>query len=166
MAELKVRQNALQRLLQTVPGSAIGAAMFSKMLHHLDRPLLRLSGGRLSIPQFVAGLPCVTLTTTGARSGTARIIPTIGIPDGENVALIASNWGQHHHPAWYFNLRKNPHASLAFDGQEGRYIAREVASGDEYDRLWQRAAGIYSGYDKYKARTGGRAIPILLLEPA
>ena len=166
MAELRVRQNALQRFLQFVPGSAIGAAMFSKMLHHLDRPLLRISGGRLSIPQFVNGLPCVALTSTGARSGVARTIPTIGVPDGDNVALICSNWGQKHHPAWYFNLRKDPHATLAFDGHEGAYIAREIAPGEEYDRLWAKAASVYSGYEKYKKRTGGRAIPILLLEPA
>jgi deazaflavin-dependent oxidoreductase (nitroreductase family) len=166
MAALSVRQNALQRFLQFVPGSAIGAAMFSKMLHHLDRPLMRLSNGRLSIPQFVAGLPCVTLTSTGARSGVARTIPTIGIPDGENVALIASNWGQKHHPAWYFNLRQHAQATLRFDGHEGRYIAREIPPGEEYDRLWDKATQVYSGYEKYKTRTGGRAIPILLLEPA
>ena len=166
MAELRVRQNGLQRLLQFIPASAIGAAMFSKMLHHMDRLLMRFSKERLSIPQLVNGLPVVTLTSTGARSGVARTIPTIGIPDGENVVLIASNWGQKHHPAWYFNLVKQPRATLKFDGHEGSYVAREIAPGDEYERLWNKAVEVYSGYEKYMARTGDRTIPILLMEPA
>ena len=49
--------------------------------------------------------------------------------------LIASNWGQKHHPAWYFNLVKQPRATLKFDGHEGSYVAREIAPGDEYDRI-------------------------------
>ena len=99
MAELKIRQNALQRFLQFVPASTLGAFLFSKMLHYMDRPIMKLTKGRVSIPQFVTGLPCVTLTSTGARSGAPRTIPTIGVPDDENIALIASNWGQKHHPS-------------------------------------------------------------------
>ena len=166
MAELHVRQNGLQRLLQIVPSSVIGAATFSKILHHMDRLLMRLSNERLSIPQLVVGLPVVTLTSTGARSGAGRTIPTIGIPDGQNVLLIASNWGQKHHSAWYFNLVKQPRATLKFDSHEGGYLAREIAPSDEYERLWSKAAALSSGYEKYQARTGGRTIPILLLEPA
>ncbi len=165
MAELTIRQNALQRFLQFIPASAIGAFVFSKMLHHVDRPLLKLTKGRLSAPQLLNGLPCVTLVSTGARSGIPRITPTIGIPDGANVALIASNWGQSHHPAWYHNLRKHPQATLRFEGQEASYRAREVEAGEEYDRLWEKAVSVYSGYAKYKQRAA-RAIPVLLLEPA
>lgn len=166
MTELTIRQNAVQRFLQFIPGSAPGAFVFSKMLHHVDRPLLKLTKGRVSVPQLVNGLPCVTLISTGARSGVSRTTPTIGIPDGERIALIASNWGQQHHPAWYHNLRKHPQATLRFDGHEGSYVAREVPPGEEYDRLWAKAVEVYSGYAKYKKRAGARTIPVLLMEPA
>ncbi|MEM7466767.1 MAG: nitroreductase family deazaflavin-dependent oxidoreductase [Pseudomonadota bacterium] len=166
MAELKVRQNALQRFLQFIPSSALGAYVFSKMLHYMDRPIMKLTGGKVSLPQFVNGIPCVTLTSTGAKSGVERTIPTNGIPDGENIALVASNWGQTHHPAWYHNLRKNPEATLRFDGHEGRYTATEIEPGDEYDRLWANAVQVYRGYASYKKRAGNRQIPILLMKPS
>lgn len=165
MPELRVRQNRLQRWLQWLPASALGAAVFARCLHHLDRVIMNLSGARVSVPQWVVGLPTVTLTSTGARSGKARRMPLIGVPDGNNVILIASNWGQKHHPAWYFNLLKYPQASLEFDGHSGRYTAREIVAGDEYERLWHKATQLYIGYDRYRARTGERAIPLMLLEP-
>jgi deazaflavin-dependent oxidoreductase (nitroreductase family) len=165
MPELRVRQNKLQRWLQWLPASALGAALFARCLHHLDRVIMNLSGARVSVPQWVVGLPTVTLTSTGARSGKPRRMPLIGVPDGNNVILIASNWGQKHHPAWYFNLLKYPQAKLEFDGHSGSYRAREIVAGDEYERLWRKAAQLYIGYDRYRTRTGGRTIPMLLLEP-
>jgi hypothetical protein len=43
-------------------------------------------------------------------------------------------------------------------------VARE-AKGKEYERLWKKAVALYAGYAAYKARTGGRQIPILVLTP-
>jgi F420H(2)-dependent quinone reductase len=45
----------------------------------------------------VSGLPVVMLTTTGAKTGQQRVWPVIGLSDGDNLAAIASNWGQRHH---------------------------------------------------------------------
>ena len=78
--------------------------------------------------------------------------------------LIASNFGQAHHPAWYYNLKKHPQATVTLRGHTADYVAGE-ASGEEYDRLWQRAVALYGGYAAYKTRTGGRAIPIIILAP-
>jgi deazaflavin-dependent oxidoreductase (nitroreductase family) len=165
MATLTVRQNAFQRFNQLVPGSRLGAALFSKFLHHIDKPLMKMSGGRVSVPQLVTGLPCVRLTSTGAKSGHPRETITIGIPDGRNIALVCSNWGQAHHPAWYHNLKANPRATLGFDGHVGPYIATEVTDEKEYQRLWGAACAVYSGYPKYRLRTGRRRIPIMLMRP-
>ena len=161
MPTLQVRQNRLQRLMQYIPASKIGALLFSHSLHFFDKILMGLSRDRLSIPQLVAGLPCVRLTSTGAKSGISRLTPTIGVPDNENVVLICSNWGQRHHPAWYYNLKKNPQAILQFDNYTGAYVATEITEPSEYDRLWHAASQVYIGYEKYKQRTGGRKIPIL-----
>ena len=165
MAELTYRQYQWQRVMQHIPASTIGATVFSKFLHYVDPPLMRISKDRLSIPSILTGLPVVILTSTGAKSGQARTKPVIGIPDGDNVVLIASNWGQGRNPAWYYNLRANPVAELEFGGHSGTYTAREVTEPDEYQRLWQKAAGVYIGFDKYQRRTEERKIPILVLVP-
>jgi len=59
----------IQRVIASRPISAVNA----RVLHHLDRWVLRLSGGRTSAMALLAGLPVVNLTTIGAKSvGTAH----------------------------------------------------------------------------------------------
>lgn len=166
MAELKYQPQWWQRSGQAVAWSRPGAWLFKRTFPTMDRALYRLSNGRFTVTSSIAGLPLVILTTTGAKSGQPRTTPLIGIPDGDDVVLIASNWGGANHPGWYFNLRANPAASLAFYGQAAKpFLAREVA-GAERDAYWRKAVAIYRGYDAYKARTGGREIPITVLTPA
>ena len=170
MPELRMKQNFLQRFNQWLPASPFGAKAFSKFLHLVDAPLMKISKEKLSIPQFVTGLPCVRLTSIGAKSGRARTIPTIGVPDGERIALICSNWGQARNPAWYHNLKQHPQATLAFittegEAHEGTYTARELDDTEEYERIWEKACGVYIGYPKYRRRAANRRIPIMLMEP-
>jgi deazaflavin-dependent oxidoreductase (nitroreductase family) len=156
--------NRLQRLLQRFPATPLGAWLFARTLHPLDRILLRLSHGRLSVPSILTGLPVVMLTTIGAKSGKPRTVPVVGISDGDKVIVIASNYGQAHHPAWYYNLRAHPEATLELPGRSGTYLARE-ATPDEWQTYWRRAAELYIGFPEYQKRTHGRAIPIIVLTP-
>ena len=165
MARLVVRQFKWQRFMQHLPASALGAVVFSKFLHHVDRPIMSISGGRWSIPALLTGLPVVILKSIGATSGEQRIVPTIGVPDGNNIVLVASNWGQRRNPAWYYNLLKNPEAVLVFDGYEAPYIAREILDLEDYERLWRMAVNVYRGYEKYRQRVGNRRIPLVSLSP-
>ena len=157
--------NILQKAVQWLAATTPVAALLVPLAHRADRLVLRLSGGRTTAVGLLAGLPLITLTTVGAKSGQLRSVPLVGIPDGERLILVASNFGQEHHPAWYHNLRKNPYASVAIRGRPRSYRAEEV-SGAEYDRCWARAVTLYAGYAAYKTRTGGRQIPILVLTPA
>ena len=157
--------NILQKAVQWLAATTPVAALLVPLAHRADRLVLRLSGGRTTAVGLLAGLPLITLTTVGAKSGQLRSVPLVGIPDGERLILVASNFGQEHHPAWYYNLRKNPYASVKVGGAARSYRAEEV-SGDEYDRCWARAVSLYAGYAAYKTRTGGRRIPILVLTPA
>jgi deazaflavin-dependent oxidoreductase (nitroreductase family) len=133
-------------------------------LHHVDPVLMRLSGGRVSVPEVLAGLPTVRLTTTGAKTGKARTVPVLGLPDGERWVLFATNWGGDRHPAWYHNLRANPEVELTYRDDTGRYVARD-ATADERATYWDRARALYVGFEAYKRRTD-REIPIVVLEPA
>jgi deazaflavin-dependent oxidoreductase (nitroreductase family) len=164
MAQLTHRSNRLQRFLPFISKSKLGAWFFARTLHYLDRPVLRLSRGRYSLTSMLAGLPVVMVTTIGAKSGQPRSLPLVAIPDGENVILIASNFGQHHHPAWYYNLRAHPEVQLTYEGKTVFYHARET-EGAERERCWQRAVDVYSGYALYKERAGKRKIGVFLLTP-
>ncbi len=113
---------------------------------------------------MLSGLPVVTVTTIGAKSSQPRSLPLVAIPDGENVILIASNYGQKHHPAWYYNLHAHPEVQLTYEGQTVAYMAHET-DGDERAYCWQRAVDLYSGYASYKERAGQRQIGVFLLTP-
>lgn len=132
-------------------------------MHRIDGAVFRASGGRTTASAVFIGLPIITLTTTGAKSGRPRSVPLVGIPDGERLILIASNWGQAKHPAWYHNIRANPAVTVTIRGATRSYAARELA-GPEREAAWARAVALYPGYRGYAARTGGRAIPVIALE--
>ena len=154
----------LQTIVKLAASTGAGAWFFGHAAHRLDLFVINLSKGRSSLTSIFAGLPVITLTTIGAKSGQLRTVPLVGIPDGEKVVLFASNFGRAHHPAWYHNLRANPEATLSFRGRAKAYIARE-ATGPERASYWQEAVRLYAGYATYKERTKGREIPVMLLTP-
>ena len=100
--------NAAQRTIRRLAGTRPMAWLFARTLHHLDGPVLRRRGGRHSVSSALTGLPIVELTTVGARSGKPRTLPLIGVPDEDRLVVVASNYGQPHNPAWYYNLKSQP----------------------------------------------------------
>lgn len=110
------------------------------------------------------GVPCIILTTLGARSNKVRKTPLIRVTDGIDYLVVGSMGGAPQDPAWVHNLRAHPHAELR-DGAEVRdYDVREL-SGEEKARWWQRATEVWPDYDEYQSNTE-RTIPVFLLEPA
>jgi deazaflavin-dependent oxidoreductase (nitroreductase family) len=156
--------NAVQRLLRSAAGSPATARFFARVLHRVDRPIIRLSSGRTSLTSLLTGLPIVELTTTGARSGLPRTMPVVGIPDGDRLVLLASNYGSPRHPAWYHNLRANPGCTVRFRGDELAMRAYE-AEGEERERLWELDATVYPARARYAEWTADRRIPVMVLEP-
>jgi len=109
-------------------------------------------------------LPILMLTTTGAKSGKRRMVPVVGLPTEDGMAVIASNYGQEHHPAWFHNLRKDPNAEVGMDERTWRVRAIE-AEGERRERIWQQALKIYPGYATYEKRAAHRPIHVFVLEP-
>jgi deazaflavin-dependent oxidoreductase (nitroreductase family) len=157
--------NLFQRLLRKFAGSAPGSWLFARILHHIDRPVYRLTKGRHTFASLLSGLPVVMLTTTGAKSGRPRTVPVLGLPDEGELAVIASNFGQRHHPAWYYNLRANPEGEVTVDGDSRRFRAVEV-EGERRDRIWETALTLYPGWAAYERRASNRKIRIFVLERA
>lgn len=155
-------RRAVRRLIALRPV----AWLLSHTIHPIDHAIFRASRGRFSASSVFTGLPILFVTTTGARSGQPRTVTLVGIPDGMRIILVASNWGQEKHPAWYYNVKANPAVTVSSnDAPEGRaYTAREL-TGSERERAWERAATLYPGYRSYAARAG-RVIPVIALEPS
>lgn len=156
--------NIIQRANRKVMALQPVTWILSHTVHRIDRLAMRASGGRATIGGYLSGLPIITLVTTGAKSGLPRSVPLVGIPDGPRLILIASNWGQDRHPAWYYNVKANPNVMVTRAGKTRNLIAREL-SGDEREAGWARAVTLYPGYRGYMARAKGRVIPVIALEP-
>jgi deazaflavin-dependent oxidoreductase (nitroreductase family) len=157
--------NAAQRAVQRVAATRVGAWCAARATRPLDHLLLRVSHGRITVATVTAGIPVLTVTTTGRRSGLPRTTPLLGVPTGDDLAVIGTNFGQEHEPAWVANLRADPRAVVEYHGRRVPIVARdaEPAARDEILRV---AARIYPGYDRYRARITSREIPVLVLTPA
>lgn len=136
-----------------------------KYLHRMDGAVLRWSHGKYSLTNWLSGLPVVVLTTTGAKTGKVRTVPLAGFPDGDNIFLVPTSFGTPHYPAWYHNLIANSQVKINLNGETRKYHARIVEEKKERDSYWQIALDYYPGYEAYEHRSGGRKIPIVLLEP-
>lgn len=156
--------NAVQRGMRLFAGTRPMAWLFARVLHHLDGPVLRRSRGRRSVTSALTGMPIVELTAIGAHSGEPRTLPIIGVPDGDRIVLVASNYGQHRNPGWYYNLKANPRCSVGFRGRRYEMEAYE-ADGDERKRLWELDVSVYPPRNHYAQRAGDRRIPVMVLQP-
>jgi deazaflavin-dependent oxidoreductase (nitroreductase family) len=156
--------NPAQRMVRRFASSTPGSWVFSRLAHRLDKPVYSATKGKHTAASILAGLPIVMLTTTGARSGKPRTVPIVGLPTEDGLAVIASNYGQEHHPAWYYNLAKNPEATAAVDERSWKVRAVE-AEGERRQRIWDEALRIYPGYTTYEKRASHRKIHVFVLEP-
>jgi deazaflavin-dependent oxidoreductase (nitroreductase family) len=140
------------------------AKVYGVIQQPLDRFVYRVSSERTTMSSWLGGVEVTMLTTTGAKSGEPRTLPVLGLPDGDDMILIASNFGRPRNPSWYHNLRANPRATIVFDGTTREVTAREL-SGGERDQMYRRGEDIYPGFTHYTRWAAPRTIPVLRLEP-
>ncbi len=157
------RPNAFQRLMQSFASTRPGAWTFSRVLRHLDDALGRLTRGRTSAPELLAGLPVIDVTTTGRKSGLSRRSHLIAVPIDGTLALLGTNFGQPSTPAWVLNLEADPRATVTYRARTIEASARP-ANEDEKSRVLAGSAQVYGGYLKYQQRITGRRLRIFLLE--
>jgi deazaflavin-dependent oxidoreductase (nitroreductase family) len=157
--------NGFRRAMQRFGSSKPGAWFFSKTLTPLDRLCRRATGGRTSVPQLLAGLPVLFVTSTGRKSGEPRTSPLIAVPVADTLALVGTNFGQASTPAWALNLEAEPRATVRYRDAQLDVRARP-ATDAERSSVWASAVGVYPGYDAYQQRITGRAVRIFVLEAA
>lgn len=159
------RPSRFQRLMRSTGGTRAGSWVYIRALHRTDQPIFRATRGRHTLTSLLTGLPIGVLTTTGARSGQPRHSPLLIYPTSAGAIVIASNYGQAKHPAWYHNLMAHPEARLALRGTQQQVLARRL-EGEERERIWAESRDIYPGLNAYERWAGGRHIEIFVLEPA
>jgi F420H(2)-dependent quinone reductase len=78
--------------------------------------------------------------------------------------VVASNAGAARLPAWYLNLRADPHARIEVGPRSAEVRAQEAA-GQERAELWQRLTAA-NRYLERAARKAGRELPLMALVPS
>ncbi len=152
----------VRRAFRSLGARPAASRLFARTLHHLDRPVSRLTGGRHTFTSLTTGLTVAVLTTVGARSGRPRSLPLLGFTAAGGFVVIASNYGRPHHPAWYHNLLAQPRAELLLRGQRREVVAR-LTSGGQRAQLWALALTYYPAWEEYRRRVPDREIGIFLL---
>ncbi len=159
------RANWFQRAVKAFAGTRPGAWLFSKLLRHADDLVQKLTRGRTTVPEVMAGLPVLDVTTTGRKSGRPRTSHLISVPIDGNLALLGTNFGQPATPAWVLNLEADPKATVRFRDRSASVVARP-ASEAEFVQVLASSGPIYGGYRKYHQRIeDSRSLRIFVLEP-
>lgn len=142
------------RVANTPAGRWFGMNVAAKV----DPWLMRRTNGRVALP---AMMPVAVMTARGAKSGQPRSTPLVYFTEGDDVILVASNFGREKHPAWYHNVKKHPDITLTARGRTDRYVAREVDDPAERDRLYANFVRIFPGYASYEERASNRSIRVI-----
>ena len=133
-------------------------AWFFVPMHQL---LFRLSGGRLL--GSLEGQGVLILVTTGRRSGKRRSVPLLyfQFEESSDLIVVASNYGQDRHPAWYLNIAADPNVTVETKG--GRFAAEaRITQDEERDALYDKVVAANSRFANYRA-SADRQIPVVAL---
>jgi deazaflavin-dependent oxidoreductase (nitroreductase family) len=158
-------QNLIQRWIIALASTRPVSAANRRLLPSIDRFVLRLTGGRSTLTSITSGLPVLWLTTRGARTGAERTVPLLGIPQGDELAILGTHFGHQTTPAWVYNLEANADARVSFRGTKVEVRARPAET-HEASAAWEQAATAYPGYRHYVGRAAHRSIRVFVLEPS
>jgi deazaflavin-dependent oxidoreductase (nitroreductase family) len=155
------QKNLALRTMESAVATPPGTWFFRNVVRHFEPAMIKVSNGKL---QFGNG-PRVNLTVPGRKTGEPRTATLLYYTRGDEVIVIASNFGGESYPAWYLNLCAAGQCKLQWRGGNGAYIARE-AEEPERTALFELAIKLYRGYETYADKTDGvRKIPVMILTP-
>ena len=125
-----------------------------RTLNRIHIFLYRKSGGR--ILGKIVGSPVLLLTTTGRKTGQARTVPIVYLPDAQSYIVMATD-----DPAWYRNLKSTWQASVEIKGQTIAMTGRD-ANAQESQRLWEK---FITRSPAFKSAQGKPSHHLVVLKP-
>ena len=137
----------LNRFSVTPAGRWIAKTINAK----IDPFVYKLSGGRFTSSGPLT-IPQLTLTTVGRKSGKERTVQLGYHPDGDDVLIVASNFGGQSHPAWSYNLDANPDCKVRL-GAEDRIAVASRLTDSEKAMVWPQIERTIPQMKSYKVRT-------------
>ncbi len=137
-----------------------GAGSVTQRVNDAVMAELRANGGKLS--GELAAMPCLIITTTGAKTGARRTVPLAYASVDDRLLLIASMGGSVRNPPWYHNLVANPAVEVELNGETFEARA-EVTQGADRDQLFERICAGMPIFAKYQKSTE-RTIPVVELK--
>ena len=81
-----------------------------------------------------------------------------------DLIVVASNYGQDNHPAWYLNLKASPDVTIETSGERFAAEAR-ITRGEERSALYDKVVAANSRFAGCRAATD-RQIPVVALRRA
>ncbi len=149
--------------VRMLAGSRAASWVLARTLAPIDAGLGALTGQRLSAPGLLAGLPVITLTTVGARTGQARQVRLIPVVTPRLFGVLGTNFGGRQTPAWVTNILANPEATVRFRDESVSVVAVELAGADRAGLL-RAAVGVYPGFGRYETRARHRRVHVFALD--
>jgi len=148
-------RRSFSRIMRTRPARAAARVL----LPPAERFVAAVTRGRLQLSSAL--VPSLTLRSTGARSGLVRETALMCLPDGDDLIVVGSNFGEPTHPAWTANLLAHPEALVRYRGRVRRVTA-ELMAGEEREALWPALEAQWPDYRAYE-RDSGRELRIFRL---
>jgi deazaflavin-dependent oxidoreductase (nitroreductase family) len=149
-----------------IPPKGTRGARVMDFVFGLMKPLAGMEVGRYKKatgpePKLFMGFPVLVLTTVGAKSGKERSTVLGGFPEGDNAWLIiASKGGSASHPAWLYNIARNPDKVSIQVGDRKFKVRCQSLTGKEREEAYARVASEAKTYASYPKKTD-REIPVL-----
>ncbi|GAA4673241.1 nitroreductase family deazaflavin-dependent oxidoreductase [Gordonia humi] len=124
----------------------------------VDGLIQTVSGGRVDLLR-IAGLPSLTMTVVGRRSGAEHTTTLLAVPQGPEWLIAGSYFGGPKTPAWVHNVRAAGQVRIG-----GAPFAAAELTGDDRAVAWQTLRAVWPNFDLYEQRTD-RLIPVFRLTP-
>ncbi|MBA0044945.1 nitroreductase family deazaflavin-dependent oxidoreductase [Mycobacteroides sp. LB1] len=116
---------------------------------------LRANDGKVTDGLYAGADRFLLLHTVGAKSGEPRVSPLFYLDWEGHWYLVGSFWGNRSHPAWVYNLRANPKATVEIKTRTVNVIARELTP-DEHIRVWAHLVQLAPVFAEYQLKTERR----------
>jgi deazaflavin-dependent oxidoreductase (nitroreductase family) len=145
-----------------VPPKGTRGIPFPRALSRLGAAWVRRQFRRGTL-RTQGGIPTLLLETKGARSGLPRQAALGYLEEGDGSWLvIASMAGAAYHPAWLYNLARDPEATIQFKDGPSIPVRAETLEGADAEAAWTRIASDAPEYVKYRSKTDREVVVVRL----